>query len=91
MPPGALDGGGGGGGGAQCRVLNLGNGHNMLSCHMLNFRKCPNLCHFFMAMLINPMSHFDFKKWPCRSVKFRGQAPSLSVREPLSSHLVPPV
>ena len=31
---------------------------------------------FFLAMLISPMSHVDFKKWLCRRVDFRGQGPS---------------
>ena len=47
----------------------------MLSCRMSNFRNAP--CHvtIFIAMSLSPMSHVDFKKWPCRRVEFRGQGP----------------
>ena len=36
------------------------------------------LCHvdgIFFIMSLGPMLHVDFKKWPCRPVKFKGQGP----------------
>ena len=35
-----------------------------------------NVMLFIIYLLsIGPMPHVDFKKWPCRRVKFRGQGP----------------
>ena len=49
-----------------CRMSNLMN--NPVGCRYNYFWK---LC----CMSIIPKSHVEFKKWPCRSVDFRGQEP----------------
>ena len=45
------------------------------------------------CMLLSPISHVEFKKWPCRPVDFRGQGPFFtylmmpSLGRCMSSHL----
>ena len=80
---GALD------GGAQCRMSNLRNPH--VPCHHfcyfhVDFKMAP--CQFkdiayvmsfiISLLLIDPMSHVGFKKWPCHRVEFRGRGPQWS-------------
>ena len=65
---------------AMSPVIIFGNFHvdfKIAKCHLSNVRKGP--CHvtntFSYMSIISSMSHVDFKKWPCRPVKFKGQGP----------------
>ena len=40
------------------------------------FQEIAYVMSFIISLLsIGPMSHVDFKKWPCRHVELRGQRP----------------
>ena len=79
---GALD------GGSTMSPVNFKNAH--VPCHyfcnvyidskkvsyrMSNLRNTPCDVVYFILLSQGSMSQFDFKKWPCRRVEFKGQDP----------------
>ena len=62
-------------GNVPCRYfLNFHVGFEIAKCRLSNLMKGP--CHVTNIISHDgSMSHVDFKKWPCRPVKFKGQGP----------------